>query len=282
MGSPENDAGNGVGGGSSQDNGNAGSNPTESCSSNELGVVFGPDMYSAYIEGSSHQFQLPAITVGAGGGGIKWSASDPSMVLIEPDTTTGGVRLTMRRAGEVTITANARGECGASTLHITAATEAEWQAGNARYNNMNPLPAIPLDGGIPSRSASNAFDPPGMPPACTNCHGAKATSSFFWTTSSTPQQAGGFSDQQLIDLFTKGVVPMDVGGNPVTPPFSYFHSWSDIMGEQARSMVVYLRSLSPSPAPPGGTDFGGLTPPSVQGSSGTPGSSGPPAPSPPP
>ncbi len=197
------------------------------------------------------------------------------MVLIEPAATGGGVLLTMKRAGEVTITANARGECGTSTLHITAATEAQWQAGNARYNNMNPLPAVPLDGGIPALSASKAFDPPGMPPACTGCHGVTATSSFFRTSSSTPQQTGGFSDQELIDIVTKGVVA-GAGDDTIIPPFVWtsFHTWSDIMGEQAQGMVVYLRSLSPAAL--GGIDFPGLTPPSIQGSGGSAGSSGPP------
>ena len=232
--------------------GNAGASsspPTASCTSNDLPIAFAP-MYSAYIPGGAHQFQLPVVLASGGGGSVRWGASDPSMVRVDAGTTAGSVLLTMLGAGDVTITANANGRCGASMLHITAATEAEWQAGNARYNNMNPLPMITVDGGIPGPGLPNV-DPPGAPPACTNCHGDTATGSLV-TITETPSQVGGFSDQELIGIVTKGSVPAGGFFDPsVIPQFawSFFHKWTDIMGDDAQGMVVYLRSLSPSPQP---------------------------------
>src|SRR5262245_53826983 len=119
------------------------------CTANNLPISFNP-MYSAYIDGSSHTFQIPAVANGVSGAAVKWSASDPTMVQIERGDTSGGVLITMLKAGKVTITASLNGSCGTSELTITEATEAQWAAGNARYNNMNPLPTIMTDAnGIP-------------------------------------------------------------------------------------------------------------------------------------
>lgn len=219
----------------------------QSCWSNDLPIAFAPDMYSAYIEGSNRIFMLPVLAQGAEGLTARWSASDPTMVKIEPSYQ-GGMLLTMQRAGEVTITANANGRCGTSTLHITSATEEQWQAGIARYNNMYPLPKITADAGVPVDLTNVVVDPPGMPPACTNCHGVTATSEVFRTITFTPNQTGGYSDQQLVDIFTKGVVPMDgyfSGSAAPASAWSVLHSWSDISAEQAQAIVVYLRSLNP-------------------------------------
>ena len=230
---------------------------TPSTCANNLELAFAPDMYSAYIDNSDHTFQLPVVANGVSGATVKWTASDPSMVQIDPGDTSGGAMLTMQKAGEVTITATANGLCGTSTLHITAATEDQWQAGNARYNNMNPLPGFGTDGGVPTNFRRILIDPPGMPPACTNCHGDQATNSVFKTISHTPEQTGGFSDQDLIQIFTAGAVPQDgYFDTSLVPSFvwSFFHKWSDITGDAQQGMVVYLRSLAPK-AQGGTSDF---------------------------
>jgi hypothetical protein len=219
----------------------------QSCQSNDLLIDFQPDMYSAYIEGSSRVFKLPVEARVGQGPTARWSASDPTIVEIQPDPA-GGALLTMQRAGDVIITANANGQCGTSTLHITAATEEQWQAGNARYNDMYPLPEIETDGGVPVNLTNVAVDVPGMPAACTNCHGEMATRSVFGTITPAPLQTGGLSDSQLIDIITKGAVSMNDDlyfaqiGVPAST-WSTLHTWSDISGEQAQGMVVYLRSL---------------------------------------
>jgi hypothetical protein len=213
---------------------------SQSCTSNDLPTDYG-DMYSAVIPGSSHVFQVQTGTIASGV--VAWTASDPSMVQIDAQ----GLEaiITTLKAGTVTITASSGGKCGSRSLYITAATEAQWQAGNARYNNSNPLPNITTDGGMPSVVAS-ALDPPGMPPACTNCHGDTATSNAFKTITETPVKTSYLSDQELISLVTQGTIPNIGISNDVVPSFlfSSIHKWSDISGNEAQAMVVYLRSLA--------------------------------------
>ncbi len=224
-----------------------------------LTIAFAPDMYSAFIPGGMHKFQLPVEAQGVSDASVTWTAGDPSLVDIEPNPG-GGQMLTMLNSGTTTITAKTTsGACAQSTLHITAATEDQWQAGNMRYNNGNKLQQIMTDGGIPTGNFMMFnIDPPDDPPACTNCHGDTATSSYFKTVSHTPEQTGGFSDAQLIAIFTMAAVPMDgYFDNSLVPVFiwQFFHKWSDIQGDAQQGMVVYLRSLTPK-SQGGMFDFG--------------------------
>jgi len=258
------------GGGSTPDtNANSGGSTSSSSScANNLQIAFAPDMYSAYIPNSNQTFQLPVVANGVSGATVKWTASDPSKVQIDTGDTSGGAMLTMQGSGDVTITATANGLCGSSTLHITAATEDQWQAGSTRYNNMNPLPNIlPADGGLPANfnPATITLDPPDKPPACTNCHGDQATNNVFKTISHTPEQTGGFSDAQLIQIFTAGAIPQNgYFDQSIIPSFvwSFFHKWSDITGDAQQGMVVYLRSLAPK-SQGGMVDFNGLMLPRI-------------------
>jgi hypothetical protein len=236
-------------------------NANDACWINDLPISFAPDVYSAYIEGSNHAFQFPLLAQVLSGT-AQWTASDPSAVRIDPNDTSGdSVTITVERAGDVVIKANAAGRCGTTTLHVTAATEAEWQAGNARYNDMNPLPKIQTDdGGVPVNFMGLVLDPPAKPPACTNCHGQYATSSIFRTATFIPYQTAGYSDQELIDMITRGDLPIEPLNDPIIPMavLKFFHTWSDITGEEAKGVVVYLRSLLPMT---GGTDITRFIPP---------------------
>jgi hypothetical protein len=74
----------------------------------------------------------------------------------------------------------------------------------------------------------------------------------------TPEQTGGFSDDDLINIFQNGVVPK--GGYFDDTIVSYamwqsFHKWN--VGDTPQNMVVYLRSLTPA-AQTGSANFGGL------------------------
>jgi hypothetical protein len=171
-------------------------------------------------------------------------------VNIEQGDQTGGILITMLKAGTITITGTAPdGTCGTSVLNITEATEAQWAAGNARYNNMNPLPTIMTDAnGIPTNPGAIVLDPPDAPPACTNCHGDTATSSFFKTVSHTPMQTGGFSDSELAGIITMAALPPNgYFADEIIPKplWGFFHKWNDITGDTVQGMVVYLRSLTP-------------------------------------
>lgn len=232
--------------------GGGGSSGGGACQSQDLPLYFSP-MYSAY-DGGTHTFQVPAIANGVSGAAVTWTASDPTMVAFENDDATGGVIITTMKAGTVTIQAKAGTRCGTSLLTITQATPADWDAGNKRYNSGFPLPNIMAPaGGAPMLPAdgSNPLEVAGAPPACTNCHGETATSSVFRTVSHTPQQTGGFSDDELTAVFMSGVIP--AGGyydSTIIPQqiWQYFHKWTDITDAQTKKgVLIYLRALTPKP-----------------------------------
>jgi hypothetical protein len=135
-------------------------------------------------------------------------------------------------------------QCGMTTLHIAAATDADWKIGNERYNNGTIIMktgsgdlvrAVDQDGGIDAR--------------CTNCHGITATNATYATVDHTPQQTGGYSDTELIGIFTRALVP--AGGyfdESIVPlaRWTEFHQWN-MTADQEKGIVVYLRALTPAP-----------------------------------
>jgi hypothetical protein len=243
----------GSGGGNPGGGGGKGAPPAQgSCDTPQLEVLFTP-MYTAYD--GVHQFRIPAVVNSIDPSAVTWSASDPSFVDVQSDPSTGGILITARKAGSVKIIASAGGLCGVSLLTISSAMADDWMVGSARYNDGIAISRPPrgdgiTDGGVNTREA-----------ACTNCHGDTATMGPFKTVAHTPQQTGGFSDEELIGIFTMGIVPM--GGYFDTTIVSYdnwqrFHRWQ-MTPDQARGMVVYLRSLTPQPQGGMRGDFGGRT-----------------------
>jgi hypothetical protein len=232
---------------------------TAGCPKSALSVLFSP-MYSAYD--GVHTFQVPAVVNGLDPTqvDITWSASDPSMVEFAPDPTTGGVMITMQKAGQVVITASAGTLCGTSLLTISAATPQDWEDGSARYNdgvviNRLPRPTNGMGGGS-ATGGGGTGGAGSAEAACTNCHGDTASGPFK-TVQHTPEQTGGFSDADLINIFENGIVP--AGGYFDATIVSYaqwqtFHKWD--VGDTPQSIVVYLRSLTPA-AQTGVANFGG-------------------------
>jgi hypothetical protein len=233
--------------------------PVQPCSTanNALTVAFAP-MYSANdgpASAGGHLFQVPAIVVGVRGSVITWGSSDPTKVNLAPDTVLGGIIITTSASGTVTITASAgsTGElCGSSVLTITANTPGDWAVGNARYNDGV---SVHLVRGQPSDPETD-----GGGPACTNCHGPTATDQRYKTVAHTPEQAGGFSDQELITIFTQGIVPDGGYFDPSIVSYQQwqqFHKWTDMDQSQQTGMIAYLRSLTPT-VQTGSSNFGGL------------------------
>jgi hypothetical protein len=242
-----------------------------SCPNPTIQIDF-PTMYSAYIPGStSHTFQIPAVTHEP----ATWSVSDPSQVQLAAQTfdSLSGVMITVQgpgTGGKVTVYAtNAAGACGASVLNITANTEDDWQIGNKRYNDGVSLHFGPgngpggggrPDGGFHRQDGGSFFERDGGT-ACTNCHGPTAVDGPFKDVSHTPEQTGGFSDQELIQIITQGIVPPGGYFDPTvidprcdnTPDcttkamarWQSFHRWSDITSDQYVGVISYLRSLQP-------------------------------------
>ena len=249
-----------------------------SCANPTIQLAFSP-MYSAFIPGSTAQtFQVPAITVD--GNTASWSSSDPTKVDLAPDPTSGGVMITMKGTGDVTIFAAEGATCGSSALHITQNSEDDWTTGSARYNDgvgivFGPPPGF-RDGGRPEGGFGGGGSDGGSRlemdggTACTNCHGPTATNGIFNDVSHTPEQTGGFSDQELIDIIVNGIIPdggyFDPavmragcdGGTTLGPSMGQcglrayarwqsIHKWSDITPAQQPGIVCYLRSLQPQP-----------------------------------
>ena len=256
-------------GGSSSNGGNTGGDgggtttQTLSCSNPTINISFSP-MFSAYIPGSTAQtFQIPAVTDATSS--VTWGASDTSKVTIAaaPDLPGGnGAMITITGTGTVNVIAKqADGTCGAAALNITQNTEDDWNAGNARYNNGNSLHFGPPKGDAGGQDGG---------PACTNCHGPTANSGFgFNDVSHTPEQTGGFSDDDLVQIVVHGVIPEGGANNPSFDPnvliadasadptgaaqlkayqrWQSFHHWDDITLDQQPGIIVYLRSLTPAP-----------------------------------
>ena len=221
-----------------------GTDPT-SCATNDLQVLFS-SMYTSFD--GTHTFQVPAVVNGISSSAVKWSVSDGTTAKIEPDDSSGGIMITALKAGSVDIIATAGTLCGKSTLTIASATADDWTAGSARYND-----GVVLNFG-PGHQAEDGGA--GLA-SCTNCHGPTANGAFK-DVAHTPEQTGGFSDDDLNNIFRNGTVPDGGYFDPSIVPYDrwqQFHKWS-MTDDEAKGIVVYLRSLTPTPQD-GASNFGG-------------------------
>ncbi|MGH7269912.1 MAG: hypothetical protein ACREJ3_05725 [Polyangiaceae bacterium] len=216
-----------------------------------LKVAFNP-MYSAYD--GKHTFAIPALVVGSNGT-VTWSA-DSSMVGMQTDSERPNeVLITMLQAGTVNIyVESSDGKCGSAVLNISAATQDDWMIGEARYNNGMSLH---LSGPATSGTGSPLEQGTGGP-ACTSCHGETATTGPYTDVSHTPEQTGGFSDNDLLGIILHGNFPDGGYFDPtiaIYPAWHGFHQWTDIKEDQQRGIITYLRSLTPRPQK-GSVNFG--------------------------
>ncbi len=207
--------------------------------------------------------------------------------------------------GQLTVIATeSNGACGSATLNITTAAESDWTIGDMRYNDGIALTlARPDGGGFGGPRPDGGFGEggPGMGmgmgmggmggilrmtdagsyyeedggTACTNCHGPTATNGPYKDVSHTPEQTGGFSDNDLIQIITQGNIPdggyfdpsvitptCDSGAGAACYEAAYarwhsFHQWNDITSDEFAGIVVYLRSLEPEAQNGTAANFGG-------------------------
>ena len=223
--------------------GTAGSEPA----GGSLPILFSP-MYSGYD--GTNTYSIPAIVSGVTD--VKWKADPEDAVDIEPDAMSGGVIITTRKAGVVKITATAGPLSGSSMLNITQYTPEERAMGEMRYNNMIPLPDFMFDRDAGMPRPQDIVIPDDL--SCANCHGTGAAA---LDVEHTPQQTGGYSDEQLIGIITMGMKPPGSMFHTPVPPFLYqmFHTWGASEAEK-KGLVAYLRSLAPKSQGP--LDFAGL------------------------
>jgi hypothetical protein len=244
-----------------------------------LSIKFNP-IYSGFD--GVHMYQVPVFVSGGDGGNIDpgsvtWGSSDPTMVALAPYVR--GIMITTKKSGDVTIVAQAGSTCGSAPLHIAAYTPDQWNTGNDRYNNsmalmINPEAGIPADATIPKFDGAPPFDASSFDaevfcqrvaeagiaifgnttPACTNCHGAGSTGKLFGMTlfmdiAHTPEQIGGFSEDELTNVFVHGVIPDGGTFDTTITPYCIWHQlheWTDIdTPDKQAGMRAYLRSLTP-------------------------------------
>ncbi len=219
---------------------------------NDLEIQF-PKMYSAFD--GTHQFQVPAVVKSVKK--VKWSVSDPEIADIETRSD-GSAMITVRKAGTVTIIAKAGALKGEAPLEITASKDDEWNAGSERYNKGTVLTRGKRDGDGGGGDGGGGGGWKDKQLSCTNCH-ANTSGAANKDIEHTPMQTAGYSDEELITIFTKGEKPAGIPQRVMMKKeaWSKLHRWE--MDEFAvKGLVVYLRALEPKSQ--GDVDFGGRGP----------------------
>lgn len=208
--------------------------------SSTLNIAFSP-MYSGYD--GVHTYQIPA-TINNTDGPVVWTASDKSMVDLTPDPNGIDVMITTKKAGKVTIQAVAGDAIGKSLLTIEQFTPDQWTAGMNRYTTGD---IVTLQQAFHGMGSKNAM--------CAGCHSSQPNSPAI---EHTPEQTGGYTDDQITNIFMNGVLPAQDQSNSlfVSPMFfKMFHTWTLASPDQMAGLVAYLRSLAPKSQ--GSLDFGG-------------------------
>ncbi len=209
--------------------GTIGSGPPSGGGELDHALFFSP-LYSGYD--GVNVFQVP-ITV-RGYVGIDWETDRPDLVDLEKvnDNT---AMITTRGAGTARIIARAGSWRGSAPITITGFEPEERERGEALYSKQL-LPPPPAGTFILPSDVS-----------CRGCHdgGPDALSVKY-----TPQQTGGYSDEELSAIVSRGATPPRSNWFSGVPMQLYvmLHTWPEMTGADVRALVAYLRSLPPTPA----------------------------------
>jgi cytochrome c553 len=208
-----------------------------------LQLTYAP-MYSAYVEG--HEALVPIMfkDTSLRGKGAKFTSSDPSVATVT-DNDKGGL-ITVKKDGTTTIRVSLDGETGAAKLTVTKFSEAQWAAGRDRYSKSELALSSPTGGSI---SALLLQDPKNRNAngACNTCHTEQAKALKI---ENTPTQIAGYSDAELITIFTKGMKPEGVAQRTRVPDFAWgtFHAW-EVTEDEKQGLIAYLRTQTPKDNP---------------------------------
>ena len=208
-----------------------------------LALTYSP-MYSAFVEG--HEAKLPVMLKDASlrTKGATFTSSDTSVAVVT-NTETGGM-ITVKKDGTTNIIATLGSDTGSAKLTVTKFTEAQWQAGKARYSKSD-LALISTDG--KPLSALALANPNGRNAngACNTCHTAQAKTLKI---ENGPTQIGGYSDDELVTIFTMGKKPDTAQMKSQIPLFVWgmFHTWT-VTDEEKPGLIAYLRTQTPTDNP---------------------------------
>lgn len=238
---------------------------------NALKLSFSP-MYSAFD--GVRDYQLP-VTLEAAAydpkgtdpvdlDSVRWTVDKKFATQQEYPELPAGVLLTTKSAGKTIVTAEGRSKSGrrlqgTAVLNISKADPAEWELGEARYNDQVPL--MPSDPAEQEALANMGLVPINRDASCANCHNSNGNGGGLVSPElggvsieHTPQQTAGYTDEDLIRIFTMGAKPM--GAKLHSPIFmgipefyaemyyKMLHTWN-IAPEVERGIVYKLRSLTP-------------------------------------
>jgi hypothetical protein len=207
-------------------------------------------IYSAFVP--NHEATVPVTLKDSSlrGMGVKFTSSDPSIATVT-DTASGGL-VTVKKEGTVTIKASLNGETGSTKLTITKFTEEQWMAGQARYSKTEQALTNPSGGSISPLLLQNPANR-NANGACNTCHTAQAKTLKI---ENTPTQIAGYSDKELITIFTMGMKPEGVAQSSMVPSYAWgmFHEW-EVTEEEKQGLIAFLRTQTPKDNP-GMIDYG--------------------------
>lgn len=261
-----------------------------------LTIAFSP-MYSAF-DGNAHDFKVPVKVTPNG----KLTVKTEPEGYVSSEPSADGVMLTTRKAGTAkVIITDDKGNTGSAMITITQNDATDVDIGKERYTSGSDpfilpeggfpmpeggFPGIP-EGGLGEGGIRGLFGEGGVRlpegglgnfgimrndmAACTFCHvpdGQMAANGVAAQidVEHTPQQTAGYSDEDLINIFTMAKKPAGAGyrivnGGGLLPDaaaqriYEGFHKWS-VAPETQKALVAYLRSLTPKAQ--ANIDFGGL------------------------
>jgi hypothetical protein len=205
---------------------------------------------------------------------IQWTVDDGFLKKESFNDIPNSILVTTKKAGTTTIKITATTKAGtkvksSAMLEISQANADEWAVGDARYNNgmMINWGDIFMQGRMQAQAAmmggATSMGSCGLPfsfgdaipktSACGNCH----DNSSGITVEHTPAQTAGYSDDDLVQIFTMGKKPAGYMFTSnilkyVPMPdcvYATFHTW-DIDDMTKKGIVWKLRSIKPMKAAP--------------------------------
>jgi len=232
------------------------------------GLVQFPRLYSAYD--GEHAYRVTPSVPLAGEDApeseriephsLAWTVDDEFVAMERFEALPGAVMLTMKRAGttQLSVTgkrvADGGQERGEATLEVSQASVEQWRLGDARYDL-----ARVIEDSWPGRPGAQTEGPCGLSvnvdilsggTACSNCHNAQNPISIEYT----PTQTAGFSDDELIRIFSQGEAGSLVKGKflqSIPMPECIFATMHPTPpdGELTQGLLWKLRSLTPRAQP---------------------------------
>lgn len=162
------------------------------------------------------------------------------------------IRLTTKKSGITTVGVRVKTLTGVAVrseakFTISKAHASEWDAGEERYQDGEKMRSATTAESLGKCGLVSGIDLP-KDAACSTCHNAMSSV----TIEHTPTQTAGYSDQDLIDVFTHGAKP---AGFTYNSPFlraapmpdclyKAFHTW-EMTDDEKNGIVWKLRSIAP-------------------------------------